>query len=98
MSAEFNVQCRSCGTIYNDLQDVCPYCGVPQPSTTSALPAEQVIVELPPQAPPLVEETLVASSEDPLPDEEVEAEDPFPEAEPHDLSIYLTPRPYSEEE
>ena len=32
MTEEFTIQCQSCGTLYNDLQEVCPYCGEPQPS------------------------------------------------------------------
>lgn len=39
MSEEFTIQCPRCGTLYNDLQDVCPYCGEPQPT--------ELIVELP---------------------------------------------------
>ncbi len=31
MTDKFTIQCQSCGTLYNDLQDVCPYCGEPQP-------------------------------------------------------------------
>ena len=34
MTEEFTIQCQSCGTIYNDLQDVCPYCGDPQLAPT----------------------------------------------------------------
>ncbi len=32
MTEEFTIQCQSCGTLYNDLQEICPYCGEPQPS------------------------------------------------------------------
>jgi hypothetical protein len=31
MTEEFDIQCESCGTIYSTLEDVCPYCGQPQP-------------------------------------------------------------------
>ncbi|NJN97906.1 MAG: hypothetical protein HC875_29440 [Anaerolineales bacterium] len=31
MTEEFDIQCESCGTIYSHLEDVCPYCGEPQP-------------------------------------------------------------------
>ncbi|MBE7556614.1 MAG: PD40 domain-containing protein [Anaerolineales bacterium] len=31
MTDEFDIQCESCGTIYSNLEDVCPYCGQPQP-------------------------------------------------------------------
>ncbi|HEX9923283.1 MAG TPA: hypothetical protein VGD99_11525 [Anaerolineae bacterium] len=29
---EFKIQCEHCGTIYIDLEEVCPYCGQPQPT------------------------------------------------------------------
>jgi tetratricopeptide (TPR) repeat protein len=32
MTEESTIQCESCGTIYSDLEEVCPYCGQPQPS------------------------------------------------------------------
>ncbi|MEM7346098.1 MAG: hypothetical protein AAF485_17810, partial [Chloroflexota bacterium] len=31
MNEEFTVQCENCGTLYSSLDDVCPYCGEPQP-------------------------------------------------------------------
>ncbi len=34
MTDQFTIQCQSCGTLYNDLQDVCPYCGETQPIAT----------------------------------------------------------------
>jgi tetratricopeptide (TPR) repeat protein len=98
MSVEFNVQCQSCGTIYNDLQDVCPYCGEPQPGPSSALPAEQVVVELPPQAQPFIEEWAEEPSEELPPEAEADDEEVFPKAEPPDLAVYLSPRSYLAEE
>jgi tetratricopeptide (TPR) repeat protein len=38
---EFKIQCEQCGTIYIDLEEVCPYCGRPQPGGPDA-------AELPP--------------------------------------------------
>ena len=38
MTEEFTIQCQSCGTFYNDLQEVCPYCGQPQPSPIEEMP------------------------------------------------------------
>ncbi len=31
MTEEFDIQCPSCGTLYSSLEEVCPYCGQPQP-------------------------------------------------------------------
>lgn len=31
MSEEFLIQCPGCDTLYDDLQDACPYCGEPRP-------------------------------------------------------------------
>jgi tetratricopeptide (TPR) repeat protein len=31
MTEEFTIQCENCGTIYPDTDEVCPYCGAPQP-------------------------------------------------------------------
>ena len=45
MSEEFSIQCPDCGTYYNDLQDVCPYCGEPQPVEDSSLPPEAYYIE-----------------------------------------------------
>jgi Tol biopolymer transport system component/tetratricopeptide (TPR) repeat protein len=64
MSEEFTVQCQSCGTLYNDLQEVCPYCGEPQPSFDE-LPDPQE--ELPGE--PLLEEDLYEDQEEFLPDD-----------------------------
>ena len=41
MSEEFTIQCQSCGTYYNDLQEVCPYCSEPQPDLIEEVPPEQ---------------------------------------------------------
>jgi hypothetical protein len=40
MDQTFTIQCPHCGTYYNDLQDVCPYCGEPQPEDSAPTPAE----------------------------------------------------------
>lgn len=46
MTDEFTIQCQSCGTYYNDLQDVCPYCGEPQPASTQQdiAPVEEALL------------------------------------------------------
>jgi hypothetical protein len=31
MTEELDIQCPSCGTIYSNLEQLCPYCGQPQP-------------------------------------------------------------------
>jgi tetratricopeptide (TPR) repeat protein len=50
MSDEFTVQCPKCGTYYNDLQDVCPYCGEPQPTLAPDItPPEDFLLEQPPE-------------------------------------------------
>jgi tetratricopeptide (TPR) repeat protein len=38
MTEPYNIQCLSCGTFYNDLQEVCPYCGEPQPDPSAEAP------------------------------------------------------------
>ncbi len=49
MAQEFTIQCPKCGTYYNDLQDVCPYCGEPQPAAElAALPDEYLLAPEPP--------------------------------------------------
>ena len=45
MSDEFKIQCEVCGTLYHDLEEVCPYCGTPQPPLEP--PLEEVTVEGP---------------------------------------------------
>lgn len=40
MTEEFDIQCESCGTIYSNLEDVCPYCGLPQPLFAEYDPAQ----------------------------------------------------------
>ena len=46
MSNEFTIQCPKCGTYYNDLQEVCPYCGEPQPAPAPEL-VQQILIEPP---------------------------------------------------
>ena len=31
MTEESTIQCENCGTLYSDLEEVCPYCGQPRP-------------------------------------------------------------------
>ena len=45
MSDEFKIQCEVCGTLYNDLEEVCPYCGAPQPSPEPQ--SEEISIEAP---------------------------------------------------
>ncbi len=45
MSDEFRIQCQSCGTLYNDLEEVCPYCGTPQPALDTR--PEEIYIEEP---------------------------------------------------
>jgi hypothetical protein len=104
MSVEFTIQCLSCGTIYNDLQDLCPYCGTPQPDSTesSASFSEQVFIEPLPQAETPVEEwfeenglvkpeTIPSRKADYLhqPDE-----DDFSPAESQETNLYLSQQAY----
>jgi Tol biopolymer transport system component len=65
MTEEFTIQCQSCGTFYNDLQEVCPYCGEPQPSPTEERrpPPEEYLAGYHP------DEELSQYPEDPLPPE-----------------------------
>ncbi len=42
MTEEFDIQCESCGTIYSHLEDVCPYCGEPQPLGLTQGPSARV--------------------------------------------------------
>ncbi len=46
MTDEFTIQCPECGTHYNDLQEVCPYCGAPQPATAPETP-QHILIEPP---------------------------------------------------
>lgn len=43
---DFTIQCPECGTHYNDLQEVCPYCGAPQPAAAPETP-QQIFIEPP---------------------------------------------------
>ncbi|MDX1521051.1 MAG: tetratricopeptide repeat protein, partial [Anaerolineae bacterium] len=54
MSEEFKIQCQSCGTVYNDLEEVCPYCGTPQPDLQEEISVEDPFVE----DEPFIEEAL----------------------------------------
>lgn len=67
MSEEFQIQCQTCGTLYNDLEEVCPYCGTPQ-SESEPLIEPVFIEEAPYLEEPYVEEETLA--EESLPDEE----------------------------
>ncbi len=51
MTEEFTIQCESCGTIYSHLEEVCPYCGQPQPGLLDDdLPFEETYYDdLPPE-------------------------------------------------
>lgn len=60
MTDEFTIQCESCGTHYNELQDVCPYCGTPQP-----LPTQETA--LPPNDPALMPEADLPEIQDNAP-------------------------------
>ena len=60
MSDEFTVQCPKCGTRYNDLQEVCPYCGEPQPELTeSGSVPHDLIVEQPPEQETISDPTVI---------------------------------------
>jgi len=89
MIDEFTIQCQSCGTYYNELQEVCPYCGQPQPAIEeSHLPVDDglppaAIIDDEPEEYYLEDELLpethgLDESEIYLPEEELPAEeDPF---------------------
>lgn len=36
MSDDLTIQCDNCGTIFSDLEEVCPYCGQPRPALEEA--------------------------------------------------------------
>ena len=38
MTESYTIQCQSCGTVYNDLEEVCPYCGQPQSDLVAETP------------------------------------------------------------
>lgn len=104
MASEFTVQCQSCGTIYNDLQDVCPYCGELQPDSSESAPpaAAQIVVELPPQQNPPLEEWPEEDPEEELPDPEFDEpaldEDDPALVEAGGLEQYLYPQAYQPHE
>ena len=76
MTEEFTIQCQNCGTFYNDLQDVCPYCGQPQPDPIAdTLPAPPIIEE---PSPP---EPVAPYLPDPQPIDEALADDAYLPAE-----------------
>lgn len=83
MTDEFTIQCQSCGTYYNDLQDVCPYCGEPQPDLIEkpAPPEESLVDPLPEEMPQVdtheVDPHPYADAEPPAEDYLPEEEDPF---------------------
>lgn len=66
MSDEFKIQCEACGTRYNDIEEVCPYCGTPQP--TPELRPEEIYIEdepyLPSAIPFLEDEGYLPPEED----------------------------------
>ncbi len=49
MTEEFDLQCPSCGTLYSSQEEVCPYCGQPQPllSLDDSTSAETYYDDLP---------------------------------------------------
>lgn len=65
MSQEFNLQCQSCGTLFSDYHEECPYCGEPQPIPPGyeALLAEEIYDEA------YVEEESYRFQDETLPDE-----------------------------
>jgi len=45
MPEEFTIQCQSCGTFYDDVEEVCPYCGEPQPLAEADYDDELILEE-----------------------------------------------------
>lgn len=88
MSDEFTIQCPKCGTLYNDLQDVCPYCGEPQPTEETAFVPDDYFVE--PESPhafadvPADDAYDDASAADPFSDDDIFAVDGGPYGQPAD--------------
>ena len=97
MTEEFTIQCQSCGTLYNDLQEVCPYCGEPQPTLTEQplLPDEHLTNAR-------LDEDVLTDYEDPAlddvyPDHSIESslyEDSYLSAEELPLDEYLPEHEY----
>ncbi|MCB0154667.1 MAG: hypothetical protein KDF65_07710, partial [Anaerolineae bacterium] len=96
MSEEFKIQCEVCGTIYNDLEEVCPYCGTPQPEPTA--PSEEIIIEEVQYPQDLyVEEE--APLDEPIPDDAFypDEEEELPEPDDFD-DDYLPEAPFVEDD
>ena len=80
MSEEFTIQCPGCGTYYNDLQEVCPYCGEAQPVEETSLPPEDYYIDPVPDETPL--EEYYEPGQEPYPDDAYLPEEEYP-AEPY---------------
>ncbi|RME97596.1 MAG: hypothetical protein D6768_19270, partial [Chloroflexi bacterium] len=80
MTQEFTIQCPQCGTLYNDLQEVCPYCGEPQPAAGPENPVFPADFPDDDAIPPREEDVLFDEPEPALYDDEAGyADDPFAE-------------------
>ncbi len=79
MSEELTIQCERCGTIFSDLEEVCPYCGQPHPDLLEdeaqlQAPSYQDWEELPPEEDLLYDDDGYAS----YPDEDTLVEEEYP--------------------
>jgi len=69
MTDNLTIQCDNCGTIFSDLEEVCPYCGQPRPALEGAeaqYPYQDEWTELPPDPAeePLYDEEYTGYPED----------------------------------
>jgi tetratricopeptide (TPR) repeat protein len=67
MTEEPTVQCENCGTLYNDLEEVCPYCGQSRPVPADDYPGEDDLADL------LPDETFPFEPDELLPAEDYTA-------------------------
>lgn len=96
MPDKFTVQCQSCGTLYHSSEDVCPYCGEPQPLESGYDDDEMLLVEdmaVPDyEAAPeedLYEETVLSAGAYP--------QEPYEEDYPPDETVYPAGYPVEDE-
>lgn len=69
MTDESTIQCETCGTLYSDIEEVCPYCGEPQPSLHHEEYAEDEFMLEPDEHEFVEDDYYLPTTDEPLPDE-----------------------------
>ena len=97
MTEESTIQCENCGTIYPDTDEVCPYCGAPQP-LPGPYPDEPYYDEPYYDDEGPLEEELYAGQDDDLPDEVYPSPTPDAPLEEEYADGYPVDGPYAEDD